>query len=85
MNKNGMIKAAAVMAVGIGVNNVIANVASNAEPEDTKGLTKAFNWIGVGVISYVIVSKLVDYVEPKIEGAIEHINGVIKKVKEELK
>ena len=85
MDKKEIFKTVAIGIVGMGVNNVVQNVSDDAAPEDSKGLTKAITWIGGAAISYIIVSKVCDFMEPKIEAAVEYIGKQVVRVKDELK
>jgi len=85
MDKKEIFKTVAIGIVGMGVNNVVQNVSDDATPEDSKGLTKVITWIGGAAISYIIVSKVCDFMEPKISAATEYIGQQINRVKEDLK
>lgn len=85
MDKIEIIKKASLLVVGMGVGNVVANVANDAAPDNSKGITKAVTWVGVVVLSYIAVSKVREYMEPKIDGVIDSINKFIKDTKDEIK
>ena len=86
MDKIEMTKTVALIAVSAGVSSVISNVRDTVEPEDSNKLEKAITWIGFAVLGAMILDKAYDYMEPKIDEAVDYINEhIIGRIKNELK
>lgn len=85
MEKIKMIKTAAVLVVGVGVNNIVSNAVKSTTPAGSNGLTKACTWVSVMVLTGIVADAAVKYTETKLDEVIKFVNETVIEVKEKMK
>ena len=85
MEKIKMIKQAAVLVVGIGVNNIISNAVKSTTPAGNNKLTKACTWVSVVVLTGIVADAAIKYTENQIDAVIRFVNETVVEVKEKMK
>jgi hypothetical protein len=84
MEKIKMIKQAAILVVGIGVNSIISNAVNSTTPAGNNKLTKACTWVSVMVITGIVADAAIKYTESQIDAAIKFVNEIVVEVKERM-
>jgi len=85
MEKIKMIKAGAVLVIGVGINNIVSNAVKSTTPAGSNAITKACTWVSVMVLTGIVADAAVKYTEKQLDEVIKFVNETVVEVKERMK
>ena len=84
MEKIKMIKQAATLVIGVGINSIISNAVKSTTVTEGNKLTKACTWVSVMVLTGIVTNAAIKYTEKQLDAVIIFVKEAVVEVKERM-